>query len=371
MSKKQRKAKLSESQDMIQALGSGNRFRLIELINGTPLAKVEFMNSLAFGNTQFITPDAVADILLARVETRGPVAAVDEIEAALLGNRVPAIQVMAVCGLGCSDVVEMGDVRIMPINKLDPSLRRNVGPDLGLPIITAIVRPVLTPVSTDGNGRHGDKEWLNWRSEMIDGSDDILNRLAIASRGSGVCHYIWHARDIRDPWFERNEITTNGIHQSNGSNLGGAVTEEVARVAASYRDDQIRANRLALNRYRRACTTTNFEEAAIEIAIAFEALLMRGENDGELSLKVRLRAAHLLADNLVDRKRIHDVIKNMYSARSKLVHNGGISMGEIELRNQNYEAIELFPAAAEKLLNRDPMGHEDWTRLLLGGPLNS
>jgi hypothetical protein len=60
----------------------------------------------------------------------------------------------------------------------------------------------------------------------------------------------------------------------------------------------------------------------------------------------------------------------MYAARSKLVHNGGISMGEIELRNQNYEAIKPFPAAAEKLLDRDSMDHEDWTRLLLGGPLN-
>ena len=48
---------------------------------------------------------------------------------------------------------------------------------------------------------------------------------------------------------------------------------------------------------------------------------MRGENDGELSLKVRLRAAHLLADNLLDRKRVHDIIKNRtrraYSPRSK------------------------------------------------------
>src|SRR5450432_1075413 len=103
MSKKLRRAKLSESPDIIRALVAQDRPKLIELVNGTPLAKVEFMNALAFGNMQFITPAAIADILLARVETRGAAAAVDEIELALLGNKVPAIQVMAVCGLVCSE----------------------------------------------------------------------------------------------------------------------------------------------------------------------------------------------------------------------------------------------------------------------------
>ncbi|HXO43299.1 MAG TPA: hypothetical protein VN999_17745 [Thermoanaerobaculia bacterium] len=62
-------------------------------------------------------------------------------------------------------------------------------------------------------------------------------------------------------------------------------------------------------------------EQLLEMAIALEAILLNDTDARyELSYRLRLRAARLLADDLEERKRISDLLGDLYSLRSRIAH---------------------------------------------------
>ena len=65
--------------------------------------------------------------------------------------------------------------------------------------------------------------------------------------------------------------------------------------------------------------------------VAFEAIFLKGDEQQELSYKLSLRAAYLLAENARERKDIFDFMHLAYKARSKIVH-GERATGEGKIK---------------------------------------
>jgi hypothetical protein len=73
------------------------------------------------------------------------------------------------------------------------------------------------------------------------------------------------------------------------------------------------------------------EEAFLLYAIALESLILPEKNTVELGYRLRTRVAHLLAENLEQRKIISKNINALYETRSDIVHNGSYQVTDADL----------------------------------------
>jgi len=80
--------------------------------------------------------------------------------------------------------------------------------------------------------------------------------------------------------------------------------------------------KISLSRLNSAMNRHSNIDAAIDLGISLESLLMEEEEIGEFSFKLGLRAVKLLGENEQDRKRLDKIFKTLYDFRSKAVHLG-------------------------------------------------
>jgi hypothetical protein len=78
---------------------------------------------------------------------------------------------------------------------------------------------------------------------------------------------------------------------------------------------------LAISRFDQALRRYNPGDAALELCIALEALLV-GDGPGELTWKVSLRAALLIGGTKEEKRANRSIIKALYQTRSRVVHTG-------------------------------------------------
>ncbi len=79
--------------------------------------------------------------------------------------------------------------------------------------------------------------------------------------------------------------------------------------------------KLSVLRLRRALESRLIMDIILEIAIGIESLLVEGS--GDLSLQFRINTSWLIGRNFEERELIEEFCKNLYSLRSKIVHEGG------------------------------------------------
>lgn len=72
----------------------------------------------------------------------------------------------------------------------------------------------------------------------------------------------------------------------------------------------------------RATVEPRREEAFLLFAIAHESIILPSSEPRELSYRLRIRTAHLLGKTLEKRRKISKEVSDLYSLRSKIVHNG-------------------------------------------------
>ena len=82
--------------------------------------------------------------------------------------------------------------------------------------------------------------------------------------------------------------------------------------------------RIALTRIRLALSRHSVGDKAVEIAIAFEALLEDGGHS-EMTHKIKTRAARLIGGSEKERERTAAIVVRMYDVRSTLVHTGQVN----------------------------------------------
>jgi hypothetical protein len=114
--------------------------------------------------------------------------------------------------------------------------------------------------------------------------------------------------------------------------LDTAAVERKGKLATSFD--------VALYRFNRAHETTDAFEAVVDLATALEAVLISDGNETDaISLRLRSRAAALLATTNDPAKAIFDDVGHLYGLRSKLVHGGSISEKDLQGLTKNVSTV--------------------------------
>lgn len=77
---------------------------------------------------------------------------------------------------------------------------------------------------------------------------------------------------------------------------------------------------VAIKRFEYAYARLLPEDKLLDFMVAFEAIFLKGDEQQELSYRLSLRTAYLLAENAGERKGIFDFMRRAYKARSEIVH---------------------------------------------------
>ena len=88
---------------------------------------------------------------------------------------------------------------------------------------------------------------------------------------------------------------------------------------------------MALNRFTRTYTSGDLLDAFVDLATTMEAIFVSGGSGNEdVGLRLRTRAAALLATRDDSGRKIFDDIRRLYNIRSKLVHGGSLAMKDLD-----------------------------------------
>jgi Apea-like HEPN len=125
--------------------------------------------------------------------------------------------------------------------------------------------------------------------------------------------------------------------------LVGTGFERVSGILAKPEKDRTQIEDKLLSALQwagRASVDPRTEESFLLYAIALESLLMEleGADRSEITEKLALRGAHLIAGNLKSRMIVYHDLKRLYSIRSKVVHSGSVDVGEAQLSEIRYYA---------------------------------
>lgn len=130
--------------------------------------------------------------------------------------------------------------------------------------------------------------------------------------------------------------------------------------------EEPKALELSIDRLLRSRLARTIEDRIIDLGMAAEIVLMhvasgKGDGKGEITNKMSARAAWLLGQGVDDRLSIADAIRDLYSARSKVVHTGEADPRHI-MHLDDWD--KLVANIAIELLARSRF--PDWKRLVLG-----
>lgn len=130
----------------------------------------------------------------------------------------------------------------------------------------------------------------------------------------------------------------------------------------ALRGDFSRKVDIASTRLNLARRKLQLGDKAVETSIALEALL--GDDNFDLSYKLRLRAALLIGGNAAERREVMDTIKAFYTVRSKVVHGKEPSANPNSASTVS-RAVEICAAIIRRLVEygRAP----DWPSFELSG----
>lgn len=131
---------------------------------------------------------------------------------------------------------------------------------------------------------------------------------------------------------------------------------QIIRLAPSYVTGEINAKGLetAMRRFRASFDRyqPSDPERLLEIAIAFEAILLNdsGDNHQELGYRLRLRAARFLTEDLEERLRIFDLLRDLYNFRSRIAHGETLEGMKSKDQTKLEAVIKEAPEILKKLL---------------------
>jgi hypothetical protein len=103
-------------------------------------------------------------------------------------------------------------------------------------------------------------------------------------------------------------------------------------------------------------------DAAIDLGIVLEILFLQDINEPqELTFRLRLRTARYLETDPQERRRVFDLLNDLYKARSSAVHTGHVEekIRGIPLQTLLDQGFDIAATALERLIpSEDPDWHE-------------
>ena len=192
--------------------------------------------------------------------------------------------------------------------------------------------------------------------EMLDLLETLI-RLFQPGEVSVRRHSVWRGSEERLQFslawnsydFKPIKPLVEGVHDRPEYSLETDSLEKLCKFAAAHWDTLYNIPtwlKTALNRFNSSYEKRDLADRLIDLVIALEALFGDGEH-GSVAYKVAIRCAYWLQDKEKKRYETFSTVKDLYSARSRVVH------GELkDLTEQRVDDLEsIVRASVKKFLN--------------------
>lgn len=208
----------------------------------------------------------------------------------------------------------------------------------GLPDVIAEIRHVL-PVRLAGDTDPPKAESLA-SPDMHQPGDQLVEALAllktapIARTGVVIEDLNWFANGCG--WSEHPQRSSRPDAQAHLGTADIAPLTRLYKLLGSPRVIRRKHLQLALRRFVLALSREREDDRLIDLAIATEALLL--DHEGELSLRLALRAATLAEGTPLSPREVYERMRTAYRVRSKVVHGANIPTETIKVARIGLES---------------------------------
>jgi Apea-like HEPN len=310
---------------------------------------------LLVGNVGLNAVWTLPQLVLNRARTKGPDDAVRWLSKVLLSaTKVSVLRVMPLWGLEVSHPINLTEsIRLLPLSELPnlPDWSEPTGPRPGLDVAMYQLQPPKTALVARIVRKLISGDDL---SEYDSYTDDLLEELRLCLTAVAPCAILPAPQQslFEDPDFA--DLAQLGgfswrlmeVRPTKLVSFGVFDTDRAQGLVQAYlalNADARGRIHLALDRFDRALRRHAPGDAAMELAISLDSLL--GDSEGELTWKVSLRSALLVAGTKSERLERRAVIQAIYRLRSKVVHTGRTPTS-IEKRGRGrLSPAELIPMA--------------------------
>lgn len=160
------------------------------------------------------------------------------------------------------------------------------------------------------------------------GPPDLL--VALFLQGHNLSGPGWQMRRLLPQWyptgFGHTPLALHSFPRGGQPTISATDFSRAVRTAEQLAPhdlaDPRRPTEIAIKRFLMGCTRDDAADALVDFVVALEALLLRGSSYTELRYRFRLHGAHFIASHPVERQGLFDQLKDVYDARSSLVHGG-------------------------------------------------
>jgi hypothetical protein len=325
------------------------------LLNSEP--ELQGGAKLLVGYSSFDAAWILPQVMLNRARTNGPDDAIRWLSKVLSATKVSVLRVMPLWGLEVSQPIDLTEsIRLLPLSELPnlPQWSEPTGPRLGLdvrmyemqPPKTALVARIVRKLIKSGNDL-SEYDFDSSTDDLLDELRLCLTLVAPSAIVPAVQQSLFEDSDFADlALLGGFSLRATEVRPRDLVSFGVFDTERAQRLVRTYLalDAGARGRiHLALDRFDRALRRHTPGDAAMELVICLDSLL--GDGEGELTWKVGLRSALIVAGTRSERFERRAVVEAIYRLRSKVVHTGRTPTSIVKRGHGKLSPAELRPMA--------------------------
>ena len=322
------------------------------------------------GGAMRITPESLANWLVLRAHSSSPSAAVDSIWEYVTSTSLTMTAVVAVGGVEVAEPIDMGQgTWLIPWSALSASSAKNSFDSSFLMSFAQRPRAALTRQFVLPKQVVHDGEPHVYHSVDYHAHDDVLLLLTLVGPTSAFSVGYWVDPPHHAPIFGLGMTLPHIEGYSPSRQLLPEAGERVQQLSTQWtvlspaRRDELR---VPISRLNSAMRRTSPVDAAIDLGIALESFFLSDQSgtQGEMSFRIRMRAARWMGGTRADRERISKLANRLYETRSKAVHTGRLGS------KQNLQEIQAlltsgFSLVADSIAKALCGPAIDWEAVLL------
>ncbi|HZX14012.1 MAG TPA: hypothetical protein VFF49_06400 [Thermodesulfobacteriota bacterium] len=304
----------------------------------------------------------------------GTIKAIQDLERYLNNSEFEYHQILALSGITVKDQLQLANgIKLVPFSSIPNSILKVELSNLiiyGLHVIprSALIRTLQHPRIHLDSEDESSKNTYNWRREFEDARLCLTLIGPSYSVGLGSWHTLADWVPCRIPGWSAASMTLNVVGSIGGPRLIDSTEYDRALKIHEHfinLDSTCQQQlRVALSRLNSALILSSRVDSAINLRTAMESIFLNdiGGDSGELSFRLRLRAARLLDQRIEKRKELFKFFGELYDLCSGAVHNGYIpkkyQKKEQEILEKGYKQVAK---AIELIINNRGI---DWNSII-------
>lgn len=376
------------------AIERGDTTRLSEVLQSCEELQPIFQHRLlALHSYMRLTPDEAASWLLERAARTDSEEALDQFCCVALRRKVKVDRIACIYGVTVDRTFDLGSgFFLQPVAERESA--RDILSDDMAEMITwgrEVAHKTLLIDQDYEKARLADDK-LNVRDAVAEYKDDRLFRLdevlgivSLAAENGVFQGTLWE--EHADSFWLRQGLklwSRSTIRPSGNVPMTQSQLESASELLSYFYqlDEQRHRIRIALQRYRRALASYDLQQKVLDLAIAYESLLIPKKVD-EITATLCLRGAWLLSATQEERIATHNMLNALYKQRSQIVHQGGLEWelgkwtgrenlerrrkGQADSRELLEKLFREFARLATHMIRNGIPDDPDWKKLVLGG----